>query len=98
MRGELTVGDLVTFTTYLGTLVWPMLAFGWLFNIMERGRASYDRVEKILSQKSDVVNRENAVHTIASGDISFAVDSFSYKKNELLHLTDIHFDLKKGKR
>ncbi|CKF40079.1 ATP-binding protein [Streptococcus pneumoniae] len=96
VRGELTVGDLVTFTTYLGTLVWPMLAFGWLFNIMERGRASYDRVEKILSQKSDVVNRENAVHTIASGDVSFAVDSFSYKKNELLHLTDIHFDLKKG--
>ncbi len=46
VRGELTVGDLVTFTTYLGTLVWPMLAFGWLFNIMERGRASYDRVEK----------------------------------------------------
>ena len=34
VRGELTVGDLVTFTTYLGTLVWPMLAFGWLFNIM----------------------------------------------------------------
>lgn len=96
VRGELTVGDLVTFTTYLGTLVWPMLAFGWLFNIMERGRASYDRVEKILSQKSDVVNRENAVHTIASGNVSFAVDSFSYKKNELLHLNDIHFDLKKG--
>ena len=56
-----------------------MLAFGWLFNIMERGRASYDR-RKILSQKSDVVNSENAVHTIASGNVSFAVDSFSYKK------------------
>ncbi|MFJ8217716.1 MULTISPECIES: ABC transporter transmembrane domain-containing protein [Bacillus cereus group] len=96
VRGELTVGDLVTFTTYLGTLVWPMLAFGWLFNIMERGRASYDRVEKILSQKLDVVNRENAVHTIASGDVSFAVDSFSYKRNELLQLIDVHFDLKKG--
>ncbi|GAB6558020.1 MULTISPECIES: ABC transporter ATP-binding protein [Bacillus] len=96
VRGELTVGDLVTFTTYLGTLVWPMLAFGWLFNIMERGRASYDRVEKILSQKSDVVNREDAVHTIASGDVTFAVDSFSYKKNELLQLEDVHFDLKKG--
>ena len=96
VRGELTVGDLVTFTTYLGSLVWPMLAFGWLFNIMERGRASYDRVEKILSQKSDVVNREDAVHTIASGDVTFAVDSFSYKKNELLQLIDVHFDLKKG--
>ncbi|KKZ98835.1 hypothetical protein B4147_3418 [Bacillus wiedmannii] len=96
VRGELTVGDLVTFTTYLGTLVWPMLAFGWLFNIMERGRASYDRVEKILSQKSDVVNREDAVHKVASGNVTFAVDSFSYKKNELLQLIDVHFDLKKG--
>ncbi|MED1408102.1 MULTISPECIES: ABC transporter ATP-binding protein [Bacillus] len=96
VRGELTVGELVTFTTYLGTLVWPMLAFGWLFNIMERGRASFDRVEKILSQTSDVVNRENAIHTIASGDVSFAVDSFSYKKNELLNLKDIYFNLRKG--
>ncbi|KAA0743499.1 ATP-binding cassette domain-containing protein [Bacillus sp. AY3-1] len=96
VRGELTVGDLVTFTTYLGTLVWPMLAFGWLFNIMERGRASYDRVEKILSQKSDVVNREDAVHKVASGDVTFAVDSFSYKKNERLQLIEVHFDLKKG--
>ncbi|MDM5234692.1 ABC transporter transmembrane domain-containing protein [Bacillus cereus] len=96
VRGELTVGELVTFTTYLGTLVWPMLAFGWLFNIMERGRASYDRVEKILSQTSDVVNKENAIHTIASGDVSFAVDSFSYKKNELLNLNDIYFNLRKG--
>lgn len=96
VRGELTVGELVTFTTYLGTLVWPMLAFGWLFNIMERGRASYDRVEKILSQTSDVVNRENAINTIASGDVSFAVDSFSYKKNELLNLKDIYFSLRKG--
>ncbi|MEK7015512.1 MULTISPECIES: ABC transporter transmembrane domain-containing protein [Bacillus] len=96
VRGELTVGELVTFTTYLGTLVWPMLAFGWLFNIMERGRASYDRVEKILSQTSDVVNKENAIHAIASGDVSFAVDSFSYKKNELLNLKDIYFNLRKG--
>ncbi|MEV5110947.1 ATP-binding cassette domain-containing protein [Bacillus sp. LBA3-1-1.1] len=96
VRGELTVGELVTFTTYLGTLVWPMLAFGWLFNIMERGRASYDRVEKILSQTSDVVNRENAINTIASGDVSFAVDSFSYKKNELLNLKDIYFNVRKG--
>ncbi|MFB5252922.1 ABC transporter transmembrane domain-containing protein [Bacillus mycoides] len=96
VRGELTVGELVTFTTYLGTLVWPMLAFGWLFNIMERGRASYDRVEKILSQTSDVVNKENAIHAIASGDLSFAVDSFSYKKNELLNLKDIYFNLRKG--
>ncbi|EMA6345100.1 ABC transporter transmembrane domain-containing protein [Bacillus cytotoxicus] len=96
VRGELTVGGLITFTTYLGTLVWPMLAFGWLFNIMERGRASYDRVEKILSQTSDVVNKEDAIQRVASGDVSFAIDTFSYKKNEMLNLKDIHFELKRG--
>ncbi|EOV9528377.1 ABC transporter transmembrane domain-containing protein [Bacillus cytotoxicus] len=96
VRGELTVGGLITFTTYLGTLVWPMLAFGWLFNIMERGRASYDRVEKILSQTSAVVNKEDAIQRVASGDVSFAIDTFSYKKNEVLNLKDIHFELKKG--
>ncbi|KFM99312.1 ATP-binding cassette domain-containing protein [Bacillus clarus] len=96
VRGELTVGELVTFTTYLGTLVWPMLAFGWLFNIMERGRASYDRVEKILSHTSDVADKESAIDEIASGDIAFAIDTFSYKKNETLNLKDIHFNLRKG--
>ena len=96
VRGELTIGELITFTAYLGTLVWPMLAFGWLFNIMERGRASYDRVQTLLSHTSDVVNREGAVHTVVSGDVTFAIDSFSYKKNETLNLEDIYFTLKKG--
>ncbi|HEY4553213.1 MAG TPA: ABC transporter transmembrane domain-containing protein, partial [Bacillaceae bacterium] len=39
INGDLTIGQLVSFTSYLGLLIWPMLAFGFLFNIMERGRA-----------------------------------------------------------
>ncbi len=53
MTGELSLGDLISFTTYLGLLIWPMLAFGWLFNIVERGRASYDRVTKLLSDEEE---------------------------------------------
>ncbi|MDP7979614.1 ABC transporter transmembrane domain-containing protein [Bacillus sp. WLY-B-L8] len=96
VRGELTIGELITFTTYLGTLVWPMLAFGWLFNIMERGRASYDRIQNLFMQVSDVVNREGASEEVASGDIEFDIDAFSYKKNEVVNLQDIHFSLGKG--
>lgn len=96
VRNELTIGELITFTTYLGTLVWPMLAFGWLFNIMERGRASYDRVQKLLSHTSDVVNKEGASEVTGSGDITYAIDSFSYKKNEVMNLENIYFTLKKG--
>lgn len=51
---ELTLGQLVTFTTYLGLLIWPMLAFGWLFNIVERGRASYDRVFSLLKEENSI--------------------------------------------
>ncbi|WP_020061990.1 ABC transporter transmembrane domain-containing protein [Bacillus sp. 123MFChir2] len=96
VRGELTIGELITFTTYLGTLVWPMLAFGWLFNIMERGRASYDRIQNLFMQVSDVANREGASEEVASGNIEFDIDTFSYKKNEVINLQDIHFSLRKG--
>ncbi|CAG9613472.1 putative multidrug resistance ABC transporter ATP-binding/permease protein YheI [Bacillus rhizoplanae] len=96
VRGELTIGELITFTSYLGTLVWPMLAFGWLFNIMERGRASYDRIQKLFMQVSDVVNREEASEEVASGNIEFDIDAFSYKKNEVINLQGIHFSLQKG--
>lgn len=96
VHGELTIGELITFTTYLGSLVWPMLAFGWLFNIMERGRASYDRIQNLFMQVSDVVNREGASEVVATGDIKFDIDTFSYKKNEVINLQDIHFSLRKG--
>lgn len=52
--GKLSLGQLTQFTLYLGLFIWPMLAFGWLFNIVERGRASYDRVRVLLQYKPDV--------------------------------------------
>src|SRR5690606_10662785 len=48
LEGSMSIGDLIAFNTYLGLLIWPMLAFGWFFNIVERGRASYDRVYRLL--------------------------------------------------
>jgi len=44
MDGIITLGDLVSFIAYIGMLVWPMFAIGRLFNVLERGNASYDRV------------------------------------------------------
>lgn len=46
---ELSVGDLTAFTLYMGELIWPMWAFGWLLNIVERGSAAYKRVQQILN-------------------------------------------------
>ncbi|WP_175989125.1 ABC transporter transmembrane domain-containing protein [Bacillus sp. Marseille-Q1617] len=94
--GELTIGELISFTTYLGLLIWPMLAFGWLFNIVERGRASYDRVSGLLSEEIEIKDKENALEQCPSGDIEYQVDSFSYPDEEKIALKNIHFKVEKG--
>lgn len=96
INGELSIGELVSFTTYLGLLVWPMLAFGWLFNILERGRASYDRISTLLAEKSDVYEDENALSVVPSGDIEYKVNSFSYPGAREPVLKDIHFQINRG--
>jgi ATP-binding cassette, subfamily B, multidrug efflux pump len=96
LAGELTLGQLVSFTTYLGILIWPMLAFGWLFNIVERGRASYDRVRSLLNEKEDIVEKETAIKVPPSGDITYHLDQFSYPNEKRPVLKNIHFTLKRG--
>lgn len=96
VAGELSLGELVSFTTYLGLLVWPMLAFGWLFNILERGRASYGRILSLLAETSDVQEQENALDIVPSGDIEFKVGSFTYPGENKPVLKDIYFHIKRG--
>jgi ATP-binding cassette, subfamily B, multidrug efflux pump len=55
IRGALSLGELVAFTSYLNTLIWPMMAAGWVVNLLQRGTASLDRLEVIFSTSPDVV-------------------------------------------
>ncbi|MGJ7920953.1 ABC transporter transmembrane domain-containing protein [Neobacillus sp. LXY-4] len=96
LKGELSIGQLISFTTYLGLLIWPMLAFGWLFNIVERGRASYDRVAALLNEKVEIADRPDAVDLIPSGDIEYQITSFTYPNEQSPVLTNIAFRLKQG--
>ncbi|KAA0547839.1 ATP-binding cassette domain-containing protein [Bacillus sp. BGMRC 2118] len=96
VTGEMSIGQLISFTTYLGLLIWPMLAFGWLFNIVERGRASYDRVQNLLSEKEDITDLTNAISTPPSGDVSYNIEKFSYTTDQDSLLRDICFQLKQG--
>ncbi len=41
IKGIITLGDFVAFTSYLGMLIWPMMAFGWVINIFQRGSAPW---------------------------------------------------------
>ncbi|MEI5906730.1 ABC transporter transmembrane domain-containing protein [Bacillus spongiae] len=96
INGELTIGELVSFTTYLGLLIWPMLAFGWLFNIVERGRASYDRVSLLLKETREIKDKENAITSNPVGEISYKLDSFTYPNESEPVLENIHFSVKRG--
>ncbi|WFM79419.1 ABC transporter transmembrane domain-containing protein [Streptococcus pluranimalium] len=95
-KGQVTVGNLVTFITYLDMLVWPLMAIGFLFNMVQRGTVSYDRIENLLNQESDVQNPENPVPSIQNGDITFAINHFDYDDASYTTLEGIHFTLKKG--
>lgn len=96
LAGELTLGQLISFTTYLGLLIWPMLAFGWLFNIIERGRASYDRVFLLLKEKEEITDAPHALDEIPKGDLHYHVAEFRFPNEANPVLQDIAFTLKRG--
>ncbi|MGT2835961.1 ABC transporter ATP-binding protein [Streptococcus macacae] len=92
--GQVTVGSLVTFVTYLDMLVWPLMAIGFLFNVIQRGAVSYERIADLLSEESDIKDPKAPVTVIKNGRLTYDIDQFSYE-NEVT-LRDIHFTLEKG--
>ncbi len=74
----INLGQLTTFTLYLGQLIWPMLAFGFFFNIVERGSASYDRVQKLLSIAPTVKNHPDALAIVPNGSVHYRIREFRY--------------------
>lgn len=96
VAGEMSVGDLVAFTAYLGLLVWPMLAFGFLFNIVERGRASYGRIMDLLAVEPEVRDVPGAIDRKPGGDLSFDVREFRFPGDGRTALKDVRFELRRG--
>lgn len=96
MEGTISLGQLVSFIAYIEMLVWPMFAIGRLFNVLERGNASYDRVNELLHEKTHIIERKDAIKTMAQGTISMKIDSFSYPKEEAVALENIQFSLQEG--
>jgi ATP-binding cassette, subfamily B, multidrug efflux pump len=96
-QGVLSTGMLITFTTYMHTLIWPMMAIGFLFNTIQRGNASFERIEKIMNEPEDVVNFEGSLKEMPIGDLVFNVDRFKYPDTDSqVALNDIKFTLKSG--
>lgn len=96
VQGEITLGLLVAFLNYVARMQWPMVAIGRLFNILERGSASYKRVEDLLRYKSNIVEFPDAITEPIDGDIEFNVTKFKYPNSDQVILSNVHFTLKQG--
>ena len=99
-NNTLSIGQLVSFIAYIGNMVWPMFAIGYLFNILERGSASYDRVQKLLDEKpliTDAHADEKLTSKDIYGDLQYNIKKFAYPdEKEIPVLTNIQFTLKPG--
>ncbi len=94
-HGQLTVGELTSFTMYLGYLIWPMFAYGWTLNLLERGAAAHARIDELLDtapQIPDTGTREQPASTRLDVDIR----RFTYPGGAHPALENIHFDLPPG--
>lgn len=91
---EMTVGELVTFVTYLDMLVWPLQAIGWLYNIGQRGDVSYGRIEKLLAEESSVKEMAKEGLVAVNGRLEYNIDNFSYLDKSTL--SEIKFSIEKG--
>ena len=83
-EGSLTVGQIVTFITYLNMLVWPLQAMGFLFNISQRASVSYERIETLLAETPAIKDPTHPVTGIQNGDLEYAIEEFSYEKDPVL--------------
>jgi ATP-binding cassette subfamily B multidrug efflux pump len=82
----ITPGDFVAFISYLGLLTWPMMALGWVTNLIQRGRASLDRINLIFQTQPDIRDRNDAVVIEQSrGQIVFDDIFFTYNPNESIN-------------
>ncbi|WP_239615453.1 ABC transporter ATP-binding protein [Cohnella mopanensis] len=95
-KGEITLGEMVSFNMFLGMLIWPMFAIGELINIMQRGNASLDRINETLGVNADVEETEAPVALEVPESIAFDSVTFRYPSSSIDNLVDISFSLRRG--
>ncbi|NQN66244.1 ATP-binding cassette domain-containing protein [Streptococcus suis] len=93
-QGQVSLGQLVTFMTYLDLLVWPLMAIGFLVNISQRGDVSYNRIQTLLSISSEVVETEQSLPAPSNGEIVYEISEFAYDNIPVLQ--NIQFHIEKG--
>jgi ATP-binding cassette, subfamily B, multidrug efflux pump len=95
LAGRISVGSFVMFNTYMGMLVWPMIALGWVVNLMQRGSASLQRINDILQEQPSIAAPPDAVSLgdlspgTVRGEIEFRAVTVDYGSGPALNGIDL---------
>ncbi len=95
---KISLGDYITYTGYLGMIVWPMIELGWVVNIIQRGRASYNRIMDVLNSKSEIKTHDKSKISTLEGNIKFDNLSYSYPQSKEEVLKNINFEIEGGSK
>lgn len=90
LAGEISLGSFVMFQTYMGMLVWPMIAMGWVINLMQRGTASLERIRQMLRYPPAIAAPPDAARPEAiQGAIAFRDVTLHYSSGNALAGVDL---------
>jgi ATP-binding cassette subfamily B protein len=95
--GDITTGDFVAFISYLNLLTWPMMALGWVTNLIQRGSASMRRINGILDEVPEITNQTtNPFRGVIRGEICLKSLTFYYPQEKDPALKDIDIRIEAG--
>src|SRR5581483_1067407 len=94
LDGSMSVGQFVSFSTYMMQLTWPIIALGWVINIFQRGTASLIRINEIMQEKPEIQDVPGSRAREIRGEIEFRHLNFSYDGKQVLH--DVNLKIPAG--
>ncbi len=92
LQGVISVGTFAAFNVYLAYLIWPMIALGWVTNVVQRGLASLERLNSIFLAEPDIDDRHVPEHPLTSlrGEIEFRNLTFGYNGKPIFKKLNLH--------
>ncbi|MBI4428077.1 MAG: ABC transporter ATP-binding protein [Ignavibacteriales bacterium] len=95
---RMSIGTLSAFMSYLLMLIWPMIAFGWVLNLLQQGAASMGRLTAIFDTVPEIRDTEKTNHSLTDieGSIEFRRVSFTHKYAQQATLRDLNMKIEKG--
>ncbi len=97
IQDTVSLGDFVAFNSYLGMLIWPITAIGWVANMFQRGFVSLERINNIIDETPEISDSDSVEKTSINGTIEFKNLSFTYPGIDEPILSNISLSVDAGK-